>query len=182
MQSVGYDMYLKILDETIVELKGEAPSSRALDTTVELQVSAYIDSAYIRDEEQRIDMYRVIATIDTEEDILDVKDELIDRYGDIPEETDMLIEIAYIKNLASNLGFSTVKEKDDTLLFIFSELGSLPLDMIGEIVGKWKGKLLFSAGKPPYLSLRRPKGSKNRDIIDIIKILLQDLLKLKLGS
>lgn len=182
MQSVGYDMYLKILDETVVELKGDAPTNRAVDTTVELQISAYIDSTYIEDEEQRIDMYRVIATIETDEDILDVKDELIDRYGDIPKETDMLIEIAYIKNLASNLGFSTVKEKEDTLLFMFSEQGGLPLDKIGELMNKWKGKLLFSAGKPPYLSLRRINMNKHREVIEIIKILLQDLQKLKLGS
>lgn len=181
MESVGYDMYLKLLDETLTELKGEASTNREIDTTVELQAGAYIDASYIKDEEQRIDMYRTIASVETTEDILDIKDELIDRYGDIPEETDILIEIAYIKNLASSLGFSTVKEKEDTVIFIFYEHGGLPLDKIGELMNKWKGQLLFSAGKQPYLSLRI-KNIKNREVIENIKILLQDLQKLKLRS
>lgn len=179
MESVGYDMYLKLLDETITELKGKAATNRAADTSVELLASAYIDSAYISDEEQRIDMYRTIAAVEAQEDILDIKDELIDRYGDIPKETELLIEIAYIKNLAAKLGFTTIKEKDDAVLFIFAEYGGLPLERIGELMSKWKGKLMFSAGKQPYLSLRT-KGYKPHEVIENIKILLQDLEKLKL--
>ncbi|NLE23752.1 MAG: transcription-repair coupling factor, partial [Clostridiaceae bacterium] len=179
MESVGYDMYLKLLDETVIELKGESVTNRAVDTTVELLTSAYIDASYIKDEEQRIDMYRTIATIDTEEDILDIKDELIDRYGDIPPETNHLIEIAYIKNLASNLGFSSVKQKDEVVMLNFAEQGGLPLEKIGELMSQWKGKLLFSAGKQPYLSLRT-KNMKPEDVLVNIKILLQGLQKLKL--
>ena len=179
MESVGYDMYLKLLDEAVTELKGEAVTNRAVDTAVELLTGAYIDASYIEDEEQRIDMYRTIATIETEEEIMDIKDELIDRYGDIPTETNYLIEIAYIKNLASNLGFSSVKQKEETVIFNFAEQGGLPLDKIGELMSQWKGKLLFSAGKQPYLSLRT-KNMKPGEILENIKILLQALQKLKL--
>lgn len=179
MESVGYDMYLKLLDEAITELKGKAATNRAVDTTVELLSSAYIDAAYISDEEQRIDMYRTIAAVETEEDILDIKDELIDRYGDIPPETELLIEVAYIRNLASALGFANIKEKEDAVLFIFAEQGGLPLEKIGEIMNRWKGKLMFSAGKQPYLSIRT-KGLSTREVTENIKILLQDLQKLKL--
>lgn len=181
MESVGYDMYLKLLDETISEIKGGTSTNRAVDTTVELLANAYIDASYIQDEEQRIDIYRAIVTVESIEDVLDIKDELIDRYGYITAETDILIEIAYIKNLASSLGFSAVKEKEDTVLFIFSEQRDLSLDKLGMLMAKWKGKLLFSAGNPPYLSLRIKKG-KRGDVIEIIKILLQDLQKLKLES
>ena len=179
MESVGYDMYLKLLDETVIELKGEAVTNRAADTTVELLTGAYIDSSYIKDEEQRIDMYRTIVTIETQEDILDIKDELIDRYGDIPMETNQLIEIAYIKNLASYLGFSSVKQKEEVVLLNFAEQGGLPLETIGELMSRWKGKLLFSAGKQPYLSLRT-KNMKPGEVLENIKILLQALQKLKL--
>ncbi|MGI6083844.1 MAG: transcription-repair coupling factor [Acetivibrionales bacterium] len=179
MESVGYDMYLKLLDETVAELKGEAPAGRAADTTVELIAGAYIDASYINDEEQRIDMYRTISAIETDDDILDIKDELIDRYGDIPEETNYLIEIAYIKNLASNLGFSAVKQKEEMVLLIFAEQGGLPLERIGDLMNKWKGKLMFSAGKQPYLSLQA-KNQKPHEVIENIKILLQELQKLKL--
>ena len=160
-------------------LKGETITGRAADTTVELMTNAYIDASYIKDEEQRIDMYRTIATIETQEDILDIKDELIDRYGDIPMETNQLIEIAYIKNLAAQLGFSSIKQKEEAVLLNFAQQSQLPLDKIGELVNQWKGKLLFSAGKKPYLSLRAKK-MKPDEVIENIKILLQVLQKLKL--
>ncbi|MCX7773335.1 MAG: transcription-repair coupling factor, partial [Clostridia bacterium] len=179
MESVGYDMYLKLLDETVSELKGDPVTNRALDVTVELQTSAYIDAGYIQDEDQRIDMYRTIAAVETEEDILDIQDELLDRYGEIPEETAILIEVAYIKNLAGSLGFISVKEREEAVLLSFSDHHSLPLEKIGELMGKWRGKLMFSAGKQPYLSLRT-KGEKRREVLHNIKILLQDLQKLQL--
>lgn len=179
MESVGYDMYLKLLDETVTEMKGGTVTNRAMDTTIELQTSAYIDANYIEDEDQRIDMYRTISAVESEEDILDIRDELIDRYGDIPEETAILIEIAFIKNLAALLGFASIKEREDSMLLNFAEQGGLPLEKIGELMGKWRGKLLFSAGKQPYLSLRI-KNEKRREVLNNIKILLQDLQKLKL--
>ena len=181
MESVGYDMYLKLLDETVTELKGEHVTNRAIDTSVELKMSAYIDSKYISDEEQRIGMYRTISAVESPEEILDIQDELIDRYGDIPEETTTLIEIAYIKNIAARVGFVSIKEKDEGILFFFADQVGLPLEKIGELMGKWRGKLLFSAGKQPYLSLRI-KNDKKGDVLNNIKILLQDLQKLKLGA
>ncbi|HBR01677.1 MAG TPA: transcription-repair coupling factor, partial [Ruminiclostridium sp.] len=179
MESVGYDMYLKLLDETISEQKGSPITQRALETTVELQIGAFIDAYYISDENQRIDMYKTISQVETEEEILDIQDELIDRYGDIPEETSNLIEIAYIKNLAASLGFSAIKEREEAVLLNFADHGALPLEKIGELMGKWRGKLMFSAGKQPYLSIRS-KNDKQREILKNIKILLQDLQKLKL--
>ncbi len=179
MESVGYDMYLKLLDETVTELKGEHVTNRAVDTTVEILTSAYIDASYIKDEEQRIDMYRTIATIETQEDILDIKDELIDRYGDIPMATNQLIDIAYIKNLASSLGFSSVKQKEELVLLAFADQGGVPLEKVGELMSQWKGRLMFSAGKQPYLSLR-VKNMRPDEILENIKILLQVLQKLQL--
>jgi transcription-repair coupling factor (superfamily II helicase) len=162
LETVGYDMYLRLLDETVTELKGEKPVARNLETTVEFQISAYIDARFISDEDQRIDMYRAIAAVDTEEAALDIRDELIDRYGEIPEETEVLIDIAQIKNMAASLGFSSIKEKEDMVVFNFSDQYPINMQAIGEIMGKWKGKLLFIAGKQPYLSLRT-KGEKRRE-------------------
>lgn len=177
MESVGYDMYLKLLDETVSELKGEPVSVPAAEVTVELKANAYIDAKYIADEEQRIDMYRIISGVESDEEISDIQDELIDRYGDIPQETLYLIDVAYIKNLAGSTGFSVIKEKDDSVLLYFSDQG-IALDKIGELMGKWRGKLMFSAGRQPYLSLRI-KGMNTSEVLKNIKILLQELQKLK---
>lgn len=178
MESVGYDMYLKLLDEAIAELKGEPPKRAAVDTTVEFRVPAHIDSRYIPDEDQRIDMYKSIASVETEEEAMDVRDELIDRYGDIPEETENLIDIALIKNMAIALGLTSVKEKDDTVILSYSGQADIDPRLIMEITRKWHGRLLFSAGKEPYLSYRI-KGMEKREMLRNVKILLQDLLKLK---
>lgn len=181
MESVGYDMYLKLLDETVSELKGEPVTSRVPDTTVELQMSAYIDSTYIEDENQRIDMYRTISSVSSEKEILDIQDELIDRYGDIPPETVSLIDIAYIRNLAASLGFTSIKEREDAILLIFADKAEIPLKNIGALMNKWHGELMFSAGRQPYLSLIT-KNQKRKDVLKYIKILLQDLQKLKLET
>jgi len=178
METVGYDMYLKLLDETVSELKGEPVSDRTVETAVEFRTNAYIDASYISDEDQRIDMYRVISAVETEEDISDIQDELIDRYGDIPEETINLIDIAYIKNLAGNMGFSAVKEKPDAVVLVFAEQTALDIEKLGQLLSQWHGRLMFSAGKQPYLSLRT-KGMSTREILDNVKILLQGMQKLK---
>jgi len=178
MESVGYDMYLRLLDEAIAELKGEPPRRPVLETTVEFRVPAHIDAKYIPDENQRIDMYKSIASVESEEEAMDVRDELIDRYGDIPEETENLIDIALIKNMAVVLGFGAVREKDDMVILSYSSPKDIDPKIIMEITRKWNGRLLFSAGKEPYLSYRT-KGQEKREVLRNIKILLQDLLKLK---
>lgn len=179
MESVGYDMYLRLLDEAIAELKGETPKPADLETTVEFKVPAHIDAKYIPDEDQRIDMYKSIASVEDEDEAMDIRDELIDRYGDIPEETQNLIDIALIKNMALSLGFSSIKEKDNMVIMSFSERVTIDPRMIGEIIGKWRGRLMFSAGKQPYLSYRM-KNDEKRDLLKNVKILLHDMVKLKL--
>ena len=125
MESVGYDMYLRLLDEAIAEMKGEPPKRASLETSVEFRVPAHIDARYIPDEDQRIDMYKSIASVKDEEEAMDVMDELIDRYGDIPEETRNLIDIALIKNMALSLGFSSIKEKDDMVVLSYSDQAAM---------------------------------------------------------
>jgi len=178
METVGYDMYLKLLDEAVTEMKGELPKRASLETSVEFRVSAHIDARYIPDEDQRIDMYKSIASVESEEEAMDILDELIDRYGDIPEETRNLVDIALIKNMAISLGISSIKEKDDIVTINYSGEASIDPRIIMEITGKWRGRLLFSAGKQPYLTYRI-KNQERGEMLKNIKILLHDLVKLK---
>jgi len=94
IDSVGYDMYCKLL------------------ISIDVNVSAYIDNDYIGDENQKIDMYKKIASINDEQDVIDAEDELMDRYGEIPQPVKNLLQIAYIKSLAKACGFSSVQEKN----------------------------------------------------------------------
>ena len=108
-------MYVRLLSDAINELRGTAPEEQEVEISVDLKISAYIDNSYINDENQKIEMYKKIASIQDEKDILDIKDELIDRYGEIPEAVESLIEIAYLKVLAKKCGFSSIQEKGEML-------------------------------------------------------------------
>lgn len=178
LETVGYEMYLRLLDEAVAELKGVESTQKINEVTVEFQISAVIDSSYISDEEQRISMYRSIAVIRTEEDLRDVKDELIDRYGEMPVETSRLLEIALIRNLADSCGLSSVKDRGIAVEMAFSSGHKLDLKRIGELMDKWRGQLMLSAGKHPHLLYKlRDEAPEVR--LNYIKILLQRLQKLK---
>ncbi|NLM28569.1 MAG: transcription-repair coupling factor [Clostridiaceae bacterium] len=180
MEAVGYDTYIKLLDEAVKELKGQTHIEEEKEVFVEFKMDAYLEKTYIADEKARLDMYKTIAALETEEEAIDLRDELIDRYGNIPEAASNLIDIALVKNMAGECGFNMIKQKEDMVVLYFADKNNLPLALLNELISKEKGKLMFSAGKNPYLSYR-VKGTSNREALNNIKILLQDILKLKSG-
>lgn len=177
MEAVGYDTYVRLLEETIRELKGE-PIREKKEVFIEFMLDAYLDSGYIQDEQARLDMYKTIAGIETEEDASDARDELIDRFGDLPKEAVNLIEIALVKRMAGLCGFHMIKQRGDTVIFYLAEESALSLPLLSRLIQDHKGRLMFSAGKAPYLSLKT-KGKEPREILENIKILLQDIHKLQ---
>lgn len=179
MESVGYDTYVKLLEETVRELKGQPVQTDASEVVIEFKLDAYLDKEYIPDEKARLDMYKTIAAMKTDEDASDVYDELIDRYGNIPEPAANLVEIALIRKMAGACGFHMIKQKNDMVLMYFRDKVTLPLPALSKLVQEEKGKLLFSAGKTPYLSYKT-KGLGAKESLDNIKILLQQIQKLQL--
>ena len=114
-------MYCRLLDEAVRELKGELPPEKEPEVNIDLNIDAYIADEYINKEIQKIEMYKKIASIQDEQDVIDIKDELLDRYGDLPKQVENLISIAYIKALAGKLGISAITEKKDALIFQFKD-------------------------------------------------------------
>ncbi len=167
MNLVGYDMYCLLLEQEVAKLKGEEKKEK-IDTSIDLKVSAFIPEKSVPDEKQRIEMYRKIATICTEDDINEVESEYIDRYGDVPESVDNLMQIALIKSHCSELGISDISYKDD--MIVFSLAGAVNPKAIVEIMAQFKGKMMFSSGNISYLTYRCKD-----DIIKNIKIILQRL-------
>ena len=152
MMSVGYDLYLKLLEEAVQEEKGETPKPR-VDCAAELLLSANLPSAYVPDAGQRVDLYRRIAFIRTEEQKSDMLDELIDRFGEPPAEAVALLDIALLRSQASEQGISEIKEKDGRLLLTFAQTDFARLSALcGDEA--FRGRLLLNAGSTPYLSLR----------------------------
>ncbi len=180
MESVGYDMYCRLLDEAVRELKGEPLRKGVGEISIDINISAYIDDAYISVENRKIEMYKKIAAIRDHKDVLDIEDELIDRYGDIPTPVRNLVSIAYIKALAGSLGFSSVSEKNDSVMFQIGNTKEFNISAIGQLAAKYKRQVLFNAGANPYLMYRAMNVERGK-ILDNIKIMLQDLKSFEVG-
>ena len=117
-------------------------------------MDAHIPEDYIQDLTQRIDMYQRIAAIQTEEDALDVTDELIDRFGDPPAAVEGLVQVALIRGMASQLGITEIRQQKQRIL-LYPE--TLDLAVAGQVAGGMQGRILVNAGTKPYFSVRLEK-------------------------
>jgi len=120
MMSVGYDMYLKLLDEAVLEEKGERP--REIDCTADLNITANVDKDYVARGEERMDLYRRMAAIRSQEDADDLLDEIVDRYGDPPKGVLNLIDVALLRANARKVGIKDIKQKASEVYFTLCDL------------------------------------------------------------
>ena len=173
MMSVGYDMYLKLLDEAVLEEKGEAP--RTPDCTADLNVTANVDKDYVSRGEERMDLYRRMAAIRSEEDADDLLDEIVDRYGEPPKGVLNLIDIALLRANARSVGVKDIKQKAGDVLFTLTELN---FNAISQLCSgaDYKNRLLFVAtAKEPTLRLKLAAGV---DSLKQSKVFIEHLKKL----
>ena len=156
MMSVGYDMYLKLLDEAVLEERGEAP--READCTADLNVTANVDKEYVSRGEERMDLYRRMAAIRSQEDADDLLDEIIDRYGDPPKGVLNLIEIALLRANARKVSIRDIRQKAGEIQFTLGELNFQAFsDLCQESAYKNRVQLIASA-KQPTMRLRLASG------------------------
>ena len=152
LMNVGYDLYLRLLEEAAGELTG-SPAADHTECTADILVSASLPQSYIPDAGTRVDLYRRIALIRSEEDYLDLQDELIDRFGDPPESAVNLLSIALLRARASECGVSEINHRSGSVQFIFVPSA---LERAAAVCAEpsLKGRILMNAGEKPYLSLR----------------------------
>ncbi len=156
MSSVGYDMYLKLLDEAVLEERGDAPKTP--DCTADLTVTANVDKAYVSRGEERMDLYRRMAAIRSQEDADDLLDEIVDRYGEPPKGVLNLIDIALLRSQARALGIKDIRQKAGDVLFT---LVNLNLEAVGALCADadYSKRLTFLASaKEPTLRLKLSAG------------------------
>ena len=156
MMSVGYDMYLKLLDEAVLEEKGEKPKEP--DCTADLNVTANVSQDYVARGEERMDLYRRMAAIRTQEDADDLLDEIIDRYGDPPKGVLNLIDIALLRADAQKLHICDIRQKAGEVLFTMTQMN---FDGISRIIGDKdyaKRIQLVATAKQPTLRLKLASG------------------------
>ena len=148
MEAVGYDLYCKLLGEAVQEAKGEK-SEADFETAVDLDLDAYIPEQYIRSEMQRMDVYKRIALIRTEEDYDEMQDELIDRFGDLPVPVQLLLRVARLRAMAHEAYITEIT--GSRLQLKISLYGTAPVDAgrIPDLIRKYRGDLKMIPGKVP---------------------------------
>lgn len=149
LEQVGYDTYCKLLDEVVKEMQGEEVKPE-IDVQIDLDATCYIPDEYISDSSQKIEIYQDIALCKNEEDIQNVIDEMIDRFGNMPSEIENLIEIARIKILCKKLNISKVQGKHSFAVFTF-ELGEFNID-VNELAKNYRNRIKFSQGLKPQIT------------------------------
>ena len=153
MEAIGYDLFIKLLEETLQELKGETTMKR-VDTSIELQINAYIPETYISDENQKIEMYKKIASISNQQDLFDIEEEIEDRFGDIPTMVRNLLSIAYVKQQAQMCGISNISQRNNNIAIKFKTDKFVKPQMAIQIASDYKGRILFTASEQPYFTLK----------------------------
>ncbi len=164
LANVGYDMYLQLLDEAVREERGEKTVHKE-DCLVDVKISAFIPENYISNQAQRVDCYRKIARIETEEDARDITDELIDRYGDPPESVLGLIDVARYRNAAANCDVSEITQRGDDLVFYMTKFDMARIAAVTKAVGK--RMRIDTVGKPRMLVSVKGEG-----VLDTLKAVI----------
>lgn len=181
MEQVGYDTYCKLLDEVMKELQG-IEIKEEQDIQIDLAFSSYIPEEYIENSGQKIEIYQDIALCKTEEDVQNVTDEIIDRYGKMPEEVENLLEIARIKNLAKEVNVLKISQKKDGIVFLYDS-SKFDIGLIDILVKKYNRRIRFSPGKDPYITLileKKKEIEKLKEIQEFLKYNLNNMNNEKL--
>ncbi len=176
LEQVGYDTYCNLLDEVVKEMKGIEVKPE-VDIQIDLNISSYIPDEYISDSNQKIEVYQNIALCKNEEDILNIIDEIIDRFGNMPSELENLIDIARIKYLSKQINIikmvsRTISDSKTSVVFTFNK-DNLEME-ISELVKKYGNRIKFSAGIKPMITLEIDS-TKERKILNDVTELVKDL-------
>ncbi|MEI3393235.1 MAG: transcription-repair coupling factor [Clostridia bacterium] len=173
MEQVGYDTYCKLLDEVIKEMQGIEVVEEQ-DVQIDLAVSSYIPDNFIENSSQKIEIYQNIALCRTEEELQNVIDEVIDRYGRLPKELENLINIARIKQLARKANILKIAQRENGIVFYFVKEKIKP-EMVNTLITKYPMLVKFSNAVEPYVTLRI---KENENIIEKAKEFLNTVIEI----
>ena len=168
MESVGYDMYLKLLSDAVSEEKGET-AAESIECLVDLPISAHIPDRYISDNAQRLEIYRRIADIRTVEDSMDVFDELIDRFGEPPVAVQGLVDVALLRNMAASLGIKEIRQQQQSVLLYTDKLD---MQVGSHLTAALPGRVMISAAAKPYYAVRIDR-TGGKDGLDTLREVLE---------
>lgn len=155
MEAVGYDMYVRLLKEAVEQKRGEANEEKSYECLIDVQLDAHIPESYIENLSQRLDVYKKIASVRNEEDKMDLIDELIDRFGDVPASVETLLEVGLLRNTLADHGFSEINQKAYALMLYPEKLN---MQTAQKIMDGMKGRASLNASSKPYFTVRLRQG------------------------
>ena len=150
MAAVGYDLYCKMLNDAVRRLKGESKLEEDFETTIDLQVDAYIPASYIPSEFQKLDMYKRIAGVETLEEYRDLQEELVDRFGEIPAAAENLLRVALLKADAHAARMTQVVQKPNGIRFYLHESVRVDSSKASKMLEDYQGKMKYVQEEEPY--------------------------------
>ncbi len=176
MSSVGYDLYCRMLEDAVKLINGEI-EKEPIETTVDIKIDAYIPSKYISDETQKIQVYKKIASIDSNDYMMELQEEIEDRYSDIPSTVYNLMNIAYLKSLAKELGIIEIKELMNEVIITFKDKTYISPKLVKHVLENYKKQIVFKMGESPALSYKS-RTIKKEELLNALISLMKDLLSI----
>lgn len=179
MEAVGYDLYCKLLNEAVTAIRGDKEEVEAFETVVDCDIDAYIPPYYIKNEYQKLDIYKRISGIESEDEYMDMQDELIDRFGEIPKSVENLLRVAELKALAHRAGVTDVNINRQEITLAMYKNAQIDVSGIPAFIEKYKDDMKFRGGENPSFSYIDQR-NKNKDCENMIQR-CKDILR-ELGS
>ncbi|MCI7812831.1 MAG: transcription-repair coupling factor [Lachnospiraceae bacterium] len=181
MEAVGYDLYCKMLNEAVREFKGEAQPGETYETSIDIDIDAYIPDRYIKNEYQKLDLYKRIAGIESEEEYDDMMEELLDRFGEPPKPVQNLLMAAQLKAKAHRAYITEIVQKGDTIRFTLFEHAKLDAMKIDALVKGSKGRIKFVIDTNPYFLYQKPakNGKEKEDILRLTEEMIEKISALQ---
>lgn len=143
IDNIGYDLYLSFLENAMKKLKGEEVKD-INETSIDINIEAYIPESYIKDQNQRLEFYKKISVIESDEDYSELIEEAIDRYGDIPEATNNLMDISQIKFLANEKNIENISGNENKLKIKFNEDKDIDIASLNQVISNFGNKIQFN--------------------------------------
>ena len=154
IDQIGYDLYVKLLERAISEAKGEESSTESREVAIDLGVDSYIPTNYIKSGTDKVEIYKRIAEIESTEELEDMIDELIDRFGDLPDPVINVMYISLLKSLATKIGFTQISGGDESIKFEYDNINLFSLEEFEALTGKFGSELELGLATPPSLTIR----------------------------
>ncbi len=167
IESIGYDLYVRMLQETVDEIKGIKPRKIGKTVKIDLNIDVYIPSDYIQDENEKINIYKKISYIENSDEHSSIIDELIDRFGDIPKPVQNIIDISYIRAMLIDNDFESIIGREDYIEIAYADIDIFDFKKLQILSKEFNSKIKFDLIDNPKIYIENKKGY----IFEIIRLL-----------